>query len=48
VILMSACVLQDPFQQYLEYSVVFGLSMCMARGNNSTVGNCFLGVGGEF
>ena len=35
---MAAYLLYDPFQQYLEISAVFGLSICMARCNNSTVG----------
>jgi hypothetical protein len=53
VIYMSACPLLDPFQKYLEISVVFGLSICTAKANNSTVGNenvvlgLFLGVGGN-
>jgi len=29
----------DPFQQYIEMLVVFDLSICMAGGNNCTVGN---------
>jgi hypothetical protein len=28
-----------PISTYLEMSVVFGLSICMARGSNCTVGN---------
>jgi hypothetical protein len=39
VIYMSACLLLDPFQKYLEISVVFGLSICTATTNTSTVGN---------
>jgi hypothetical protein len=44
LIYMSACLLLEPFQQYLEVSV-FGLSICKATANNSTVGNdnVFLG-----
>jgi hypothetical protein len=38
VIYMSACPLLDPFQKYLEISVVFALSKCTATAN-STVGN---------
>jgi hypothetical protein len=36
---MSPCLLKDPFQQYVEMSVVFCLSICTATTNNSTVGN---------
>jgi len=36
---MSACLLYDPFQLYLEMSVVFHLSICTATANDSTVGN---------
>ena len=36
---MSACLLIDSVQLYLDMSVVFGLSICMARCNNSNVGN---------
>jgi hypothetical protein len=46
---MSAYLLLDPFQQYLEMSVVFGISICTATANGSTVGNenvgCFGGRG---
>jgi hypothetical protein len=35
---MSACPLLDPFQKYLEISVVFGLSICTATAN-TTGGN---------
>jgi len=43
---MSACLLYDPFQLYLEMSVVFLLSICTATANDSTVGNeiCLLGL----
>ena len=52
MIYMSACLLLDPFQLYLEISVVFGLSMYIATANSCTVGNenvllGFLG-GGDF
>ena len=36
---MSACLLLDPFQLYLEMSVVFGLSIYMVTANSCTVGN---------
>jgi len=36
---MSACLLYDPFQLYLELSVVFHLSIFTATANDSTVGN---------
>jgi len=36
---MSACLLLDPFQLYLEMSVVFGLSIYTAAGNSCTVEN---------
>ena len=36
---MSVCLLLDPFQLYLEMSVVFGLSIYTATANSSTVGN---------
>jgi len=36
---MSACLSYDPFQLYLEMSVVFHLSICTATANDSTVGN---------
>ena len=36
---MSPCLLQDPFQQYVEMSDVFCLSICTATTYNSTVGN---------
>ena len=36
---MAAYLLYDPFQQYLEISAVFGLSICMAKCNNSIVGS---------
>ena len=39
VIYMSACPLVDPFQKYLEMSVVFGLSICTATANSCNVGN---------
>jgi hypothetical protein len=39
VIYLSACLLLDPFQLYLEMSVVFGLSIYTATANSSTVGN---------
>ena len=31
---MSACLLLDPFQVYVEMSVVFGLSICMVIANS--------------
>jgi len=36
---MSVCVLLDPFQLYLEMSVVFGLSIYTGTANSCTVGN---------
>jgi hypothetical protein len=39
VIYMSACLILDPFQLYLEMSVVFGLSIYTATANSCTVGN---------
>ena len=36
---MSVYLLLDPFQEYLEMSVIFASSVCMAICNNSTVGN---------
>ena len=36
---MSAYLLLDPFQLYLEMSVVFSLSIYTATGNSCTVGN---------
>jgi len=36
---MSTCHLLDPFELYLEMSVVFGLSRCMVIANHSTLGN---------
>jgi len=36
---MSACLLYDPFQLYLEKSVVFHLSIFTATANDCTVGN---------
>jgi len=36
---MCACLLLDPFQLYLEMSVVFGLSLYTATANSWTVGN---------
>jgi len=36
---MSACLLLDPFQQYLKMSVIFGLSRCTASEKNCSVGN---------
>jgi len=53
VIYMSVCLLLDPFQLYLEMSVVFGLSIYTATANSWTVGNenvvlgFFEGVGGD-
>jgi hypothetical protein len=38
VVCMFACTLVDPFQKYLEMSVVFGL-MIYAVTANTTVGN---------
>jgi len=39
VIYVCACLLLDPFQLYLEMSVVFGLSIYTATSNSCTVGN---------
>ena len=39
MIYMSACLLLDPLQLYLEMSVVFGLSIYTVTGNICTVGN---------
>ena len=36
---MSACLLLDPFQLYLEMSFVFGLSIYTATAKSCTVGN---------
>jgi len=36
---MCGCLLLDPFQLYLEMSVVFGLSIYTATANSCTVGN---------
>ena len=36
---MSACLLLDPFQLYLEMSVFFGLSIYTAAANSRNVGN---------
>jgi hypothetical protein len=36
---MSACLLLDTFQQYLEMSVIFGFLMCTASAKNGSVGN---------
>jgi len=36
---MSACLLLDTFQQYLEMSVIFGLSIYTASAKNCSVGN---------
>jgi len=38
-IYMSACLLLDLFQLYLEMSVVFALSIYTATANSCTVGN---------
>jgi hypothetical protein len=38
VIYMCACLLLDPFQQYLEMSVIFSLSICTASAQNCIVG----------
>ena len=53
MIYTSACLLLDPFQLYIETSVVFGLSIYTASANSCTVGNEnvlfeFLGVRGGF
>ena len=34
---MSACLLLDPFQLYLEMSIVFGLSLYTATANSCTL-----------
>jgi hypothetical protein len=52
VIYLSACLLLDPLQQYLEMSFIFGLSICTASPKNSSVGNGnvlleFFFVGGD-
>jgi hypothetical protein len=39
VICLSACLFLDPFQQYLEVSVIFGLSIYTASVKNYSVGN---------
>jgi hypothetical protein len=39
MIYMSACLSLDPFQLYLEMSVVFVLSIYTATANSCTVGN---------
>jgi len=39
VFYMSACLLLDPFQLYLEMPAVFGLSIYTATANSCTVGN---------
>jgi hypothetical protein len=39
MIYMSACLLLDPLQLYLEMSVVFVLSIYTATANSCTVGN---------
>ena len=36
---MSACLLLDTFQQYLEMSVIFGLSIYTDSAKNCSVGN---------
>jgi len=36
---MFACLLLDPFQQYLEMSFIFGFSICTASAENCSVGN---------
>jgi len=48
---MSACVLLDPFQQYLDKSFIFICSICTASAAICSVGNGnvlldFLGRGG--
>jgi len=35
---MSACLLLDPFQQYLEMSFFFGLYICIATANTPLLG----------
>ena len=39
MIYVCACLILDPFQLYLEMSVVFGLSIYTATANSCTVGN---------
>jgi len=39
---MSACLLLDTFQQYLEMSFIFGLLICTASAKNCSVGNGIL------
>jgi hypothetical protein len=39
IVYMFACPLLDPFKQYVEISVVFGLSICSATTNTCTVGH---------
>jgi hypothetical protein len=39
VVYISTCLLLDPFQLYLEMSLVFGLSIYTATANSCTVGN---------
>jgi hypothetical protein len=39
---MAACLLLDPFEVYLEMSVVFVLSICVATANSCGVENCLL------
>ena len=48
VFYMSACLLLDPFQLYLEMPAVFGLSIYTATANSCTVGNenVLLGIWG--
>ena len=36
---MFTCLLLDPFQLYIEMSVVFGLSIYTATANSCTFGN---------
>ena len=38
---MSACLLLDPIQQYLEMSFFFGLSICTATANTPLLGVVF-------
>ena len=45
VIYMSVCTLLAPFQKYLVISVVFGLSICTATTDTSTVGNRIFVIG---
>ena len=45
VIYIPVSTLLDPFQKYLEISFVFGLSICTATTNTSTVGNGNLVIG---